>query len=78
MTSSVNQGQDASPKKQIARPLDWMVRKDWEEIEHLAETALKMLESSVTKDMAITLADKVQVCVDHMKMLTAENKGVQS
>lgn len=75
----MNQGQEGAPKKKLlVHPLEWMNRKDWEEIEHLAETALKMLQNPSTKDMAITLADKVQVCVDHMKMIAAESKGEQA
>jgi hypothetical protein len=53
-----------------------MEQEDWREIEHLAETAMKMLENPSTRDMAMSLVDRAQVCINHLKSI-AENKGAQ-
>ena len=58
-------------------PVNWQRRKDWEEIQHLAETAVKMLEDPSTWDMTGPLTTKVEACTQHLKQLE-QNKGANA
>ena len=64
------------PGTRAKTPVNWQRRKDWEEIQHLAETALKMLEDPSTWGMAGPLITKVEACTQHLKTIepnTREN-----
>lgn len=58
-----------------ARPgvsVDWLEREAWEEIEHLASTALQMLNNRSTRAMAMSLAQKVEACIQRMNMINEQ------
>lgn len=67
-------GQDAKPKR---APVDWQVRKEWEQVQHLAEVAMKMLEEASTRSLAEELIGPLEQAAQQLKTLAAESKGAQ-
>lgn len=59
---------EPKPRRQV--PLRWAERKAWEEIQHLVETAMKMLEETSTSDLAQTLIPVLAGRVEHLKTVT--------
>ena len=57
---------------------EWQEVKDWEEIQHLASTALKMLANPSTKDLAMSLATRVEIYTRHLKTLAPTAKENKS
>jgi hypothetical protein len=67
----------ADGEKRMAINPTWMERKDWEEVQHLAETALKLLEDPSTRDLASSLIVRVEACTRHLNNLAQQAKEKQ-
>lgn len=55
----------------------WRMRMAWEAIEHLASTAMKMLEEPSTKDLAPALISRVQKEIDYLQTVTQTPEETQ-
>lgn len=59
-------------KKARAIPIGWHERKNWEQLQHLAETALKMMEEASTRDLVPALINRADALVQHLKNLAQQ------
>lgn len=64
------------PDRRNSVPVRWAEIRAWEEIEHLAEMAMKMLGEPSTRDLAQTLIPVLADRIEHLKNVsqTSEEK----